>query len=194
MGTIQLIIFAIMFIIGLISVISYYQDKGEMKRTQSSLLETLSTERTLTGKEIDTIKKIYKIKLDRTTPVYSLTGSIGYILFETNGQGQKEWQIADILIANKSVKILSKKGVSLESLLMNEHEVNPKIEALNKELEADKITITEAKEKASIILEKYTNNKMEFIIANPSKKDKPVYLISFKSNDMTSSLNLLTEI
>lgn len=109
MGIVQLIIFGIMFVIGLISVFSYYQDKGDMKRTQSSLLESLTSERILTGKEIDSMKKLYKINLDRNTPVYSLTGSVGYIVFETNGHGQKEWQIANVLIANKSIKILEKK-------------------------------------------------------------------------------------
>lgn len=192
MGIIQLIIFVIIFIVGLISVISYYQDKGDMKRTQSSLLENLSHERVLTGKEIENIKKIYKINLDRNTPVYSLTGSVGYIVFETNGQGQKEWQIANILIANKSVKILEKKDIFLEKSMMNENEVNPKIDALNKELEADKITEEEAKREANLIFEKYINNKIDFIIANPLKKDKPVYLLSYKNNEMKTPLNLLT--
>ncbi|WP_346882209.1 hypothetical protein [uncultured Algibacter sp.] len=192
MGIIQLIIFVIIFIVGLISVISYYQDKGDMKRTQSSLLENLSHERVLTGKEIENIKKIYKINLDRNTPVYSLTGSVGYIVFETNGQGQKEWQIANILIANKSVKILEKKDIFLEKSIMNENEVNPKIDALNKELEADKITEEEAKREANLIFEKYINNKIDFIVANPLKKDKPVYLLSYKNNEMKTPLNLLT--
>ncbi len=191
MATIQLIVFAIMFVIGLISVVSYYQNKGDMKRTQSSLLEELSSERMLTGKEIDTIKKLYKINLENNTPVYSLTGSVGYILFETNGQGQKEWQIANILVANKSVKILEKKGISLDNYIVDENDINPKIEAINKELEAQKITEEEAQEKANLIFEKYNNHTIDFILANPSKKDKPVYLLNYQNNEMESPINLL---
>ncbi len=191
MGILQLIIFGIMFIVGLISVISYYQDKGDMKRTQSDILENLNHERVLTGQEIESIKKTYKINLDKNTLVYSLTGSVGYILFETNGQGQKEWQIANVLIANKSAKILEKKGISLEKAIMNENEVNSKIDAINKRLEAEEITEEEAKEEAELLFEKYINNKIDFVMANPLKKDKPVYVLSYKNNEMKTPLNLL---
>ena len=191
MGVIQLIIFGIMFIVGLISVISYYQDKGDMKKTQSSILENLNHERILTGKEIESLKKLYKINLNRNTPVYSLTGSIGYIVFETNGQGQKEWQIANVLIANKSVKILEKKGISLGKYIMNENEVNPKIDTLNKRLQAEEITEKQARQEADLLFEKYINNKIDFVIANPLKKDKPVYLLSYKNPEMKTPLNLL---
>ena len=191
MGILQLIIFGIMFVVGLISVISYYQDKGDMKKNQSSLLENLKHERVVTGKEIENIKKLYKINLDRNTPVYSLTGGVGYIVFETNGQGQKEWQIANVLIANKSVKFLEKNGISLEEAIMNENEINPKIDILNKKIEAEEITEKQAKEEADLLFKKYINNKIYFVIANPLKKHKPVYLLSYKNNEMTTPLNFL---
>ena len=191
MGVLQLIIFVIVFVVGIFSVISYYQDKGEMKRTQSILLENLSPERVLTGKEIESLKKLYKVDLERNTPVYSLTGSVGYIVFETNGQGQKEWQIADVLIANKSIKLLVKKGIALENYIFSEDEINPQIDVLNQKLEAEELTEKEAKEEANLILEKYTNNKIDFVIANPLKKNKPVYILNYKNSEMTAPLNLL---
>ncbi len=192
MGTIQLILFVIMFIIGLISVVSYYKDKGQMKKTQSSLLEGLTSERGLTEKEVDEIKKTYKINLDRNTPVYSLTGSVGYIVFETNGHGQKEWQIANVLIANKSIKILEKNDIYLQDLIMSENEINTKIDIINKNLNDKKITEEEAKKEAELIFKKYINNTIDFVIANPSKKDKPVYLLSYKNEEIQTSINLLT--
>jgi len=192
MGIINLILFAFMLIIGIISIVGYYQDKGEMKKTQSKILENLSSERILTEKEVALIKKVYKITLNNNTPVYSLTGSVGYIVLETNGNGQKEWLIDNVLIANKSIKILAKKGISLEEAIMKDNEVNPKIDALNKNLKTNKITEEEAKVKLDLILEKYLNNTIEFIIANPMKKDKPVYLLSYKSNEMEKATHLLT--
>ncbi|TVZ08680.1 hypothetical protein JM80_1180 [Cellulophaga sp. RHA_52] len=192
MGYIKLILFAIMLVVGIISIISYYQGKGDMKKTQASILENLSHDRVLTQKETDTLKKLYKIKLEHNTPVYSISGTVGYIVFETNGQGQKEWQIGGVIIANKSAKILAKKNIALEQFIVNDKDVNPKIEALNKELEANTITEEEANAKANIIFEKYTNNTIEFVIANPSKKEKPVYVLSYKSNNMTTPVNLLT--
>ncbi|MEP0213911.1 MAG: hypothetical protein ABJD66_11885 [Cellulophaga sp.] len=191
MGYIKLILFAIMLVVGIISIINYYQGKGDMKRTQASILENLTHDRVLTEKEIDSLKKLYKIKLERNTPVYSISGTVGYIVFETNGQGQKEWQIGGVIIANKSAKILAKKNIALEQFIVNDKDVNPKIEALNKELEANTITEEEATAKANIIFEKYTNNTIEFVIANPSKKEKPVYVLSYKSNDMVTPVNLL---
>ena len=191
MGYIKLILFAIMLVVGIISVISYYQNKGDIKRTQSSILEDLTHDRVLTGREIDNLKKLYKIKLEQNTPVYSITGTVGYIVFETNGQGQKEWQIANVLIANKSAKILAKKNIALEQFIVDDKDVNPKIEALNKELEANTITEEEATAKANIIFEKYINNTIEFVIANPSKKEKPVYVLSYKSHEMVTPVNLL---
>ncbi|MGJ8734107.1 MAG: hypothetical protein ACSHW4_13210 [Cellulophaga sp.] len=191
MGYIKLILFAIMLVVGIISIINYYQGKGDMKRTQASILENLTHDRVLTEKEIDSLKKLYKIKLERNTPVYSISGTVGYIVFETNGQGQKEWQIGGVIIANKSAKILAKKNIALEQFIVNDKDVNPKIEALNKELEANTITEEEATAKANIIFEKYTNNTIEFVIANPLKKEKPVYVLSYKSNDMVTSVNLL---
>ena len=191
MGYIKLILFAIMLVVGIISVINYYQNKGDIKRTQASILENLSHDRVVTGREIDTLKKLYKINLDRNTPVYSITGTVGYIVFETNGQGQKEWQIGGVIIANKSAKILAKKNIALEQFIVDEKDVNPKIEALNKELEANTSTEEEANAKANIIFEKYTNNTIEFVIANPSKKEKPVYVLSYKSLEMVTPVNLL---
>ncbi|MDO6491704.1 MULTISPECIES: hypothetical protein [unclassified Cellulophaga] len=191
MGYIKLILFAIMLVVGIISIINYYQGKGDMKRTQASILENLTHDRVLTEKEIDSLKKLYKIKLERNTPVYSISGTVGYIVFETNGQGQKEWQIGGVIIANKSAKILAKKNIALEQFIVNDKDVNPKIEALNKELEANTITEEEATAKANIMFEKYTNNTIEFVIANPSKKEKPVYVLSYKSNDMVTPVNLL---
>ncbi|PKB43068.1 hypothetical protein AX016_1251 [Cellulophaga sp. RHA19] len=191
MGYIKLILFAIMLVVGIISIINYYQGKGDMKRTQASILENLTHDRVLTEKEIDSLKKLYKIKLERNTPVYSISGTVGYIVFETNGQGQKEWQIGGVIIANKSAKILAKKNIALEQFIVNDKDVNPKIEALNKELEANTITEEEATAKANIIFEKYTNNTIEFVIANPLKKEKPVYVLSYKNNDMVTPVNLL---
>lgn len=74
---------------------------------------------------------------------------------------------------------------------MKDNEINPKIDAINQRLNDQTITEEEAKKEAELLFEKYINNTIEFVIANPLKKDKPVYLLSYKNKEITSPINLL---
>lgn len=191
MGLINLIVMLVVLVLGGIVLIGYFQDKGEMKITQTNILENLSPQRMLTGNERQNIKKLYKLNLPNNTPVYSLTGSVGYIVLETNGAGNKEWLIANVLVANKSAILLNKNNIKLEEMVMNDEENQPKIEALNKRLAANEITEEQAIEEANQIIEKYINHTIEFIIAEPSRKDKPVYLLNYNDGEMAETVNLI---
>jgi hypothetical protein len=191
MGILNLIFFLIFLVEGIISMVSYSQSKGEMKTTQVNILENLKPERVLTANELEDMKRRYKLNLDSKTPVYSLTGGVGYIVLESNGAGRKEWLIADVLVAPKSATLLEKKSVRLEEAVMDEDKIKPKIDDINKRLEVEEITEDQAQKEAEQILEKYLNNTIEFVIANPLRKDKPVHLLNYKGRDMEKTVNLL---
>jgi hypothetical protein len=191
MGILTLIFFLIFLVVGIISMVSYSQSKGEMKTTQVNILENLKPERVLTANELEDMKRRYKLNLDSKTPVYSLTGGVGYIVLESNGAGRKEWLIADVLVAPKSATLLEKKSVRLEEAVMDEDKIKPKIDDINKRLEVEEITEDQAQKEAEQILEKYLNNTIEFVIANPLRKDKPVHLLNYKGRDMEKTVNLL---
>lgn len=191
MGIINLTISLVFLVVGIISMISYTQNKGEIKNTQTDILKNLSHERVLTANELEKINILYKLDLVGNTPVYSLTGGVGYIVLESDGGGRKEWLIANVLVANKSAKLLMKKNIDLEEVVIVEDKIKPKIDAINKRLEVKKITVEQAKKEAEQIIEKYSNNTIEFVIANPLRKDKPVYLLNYKEGEMAKTVNLL---
>jgi len=191
MGVINLIVSVLFLIIAIVSIISYFQDKGGIKKTQTSILENLSYERVLTANELEKLNKLYKLDLASNTPIYSLTGCVGYIVLESNGGGRKEWLIADVLVANKSANLLMKKNIDLEKAVMDEDTIKPKIDDINKRLEVNTITEDQAQKEVEQINGKYFNSTIEFVIANPLKKDKPVYLLNYRGGEMAKTVNLL---
>ncbi len=191
MGVINIIIFVVFLVISIISIVSYFQNKGAIKKTQTDILKNLKHERELTANEQEKVKKLYNLNLPNNTPVYSLTGGVGYILLEDEGGGRKEWLIANVLIANVSTNLLNKKNISLEEAIMDKNKIQPKIDAINKQLQVNSISEEQAKKEAEQIIGKYSNNTIEFVIANPSRKDKPVYLLNYTGGEMAKTVNLL---
>jgi len=191
MEIVSLILGLIVATFSIISLISYFRNKGGLKKAQTSILENLSYERLITAHELEKLNKLYKLGLDSNTPIYSLTGSVGYVLLESNGGGVKEWLIADVLVANKSVNLLKKNNIDLEDAVVDDDAVESEIDDINNQLKINAVTEEHAVKEVEQILEKYSNNTIEFVIANPLRKHKPVHLLSYRNSKMPKAVNLL---
>ncbi len=84
MNEIRLVLYIIMFVIFLVNMISFYRKKTSKTRTSRSVIQGLTSVKTLTSEQKKAVESLYKESLASRMKVYELTGPFSTIELQIN--------------------------------------------------------------------------------------------------------------
>lgn len=168
-------------ILSIVSLVSYFSNRGRAKKSHAEVLAELKPARQADYSDVERFKEVYKKDLTHGTPVFTYQGAVEYIGIEVNHAEQREYSIGDIRIHNASVHRMGKKdiGLHLADHLPETEKFNAAISELKERSEAQKMSDEQVGVEVEELLNKYCLHSFDFVFLKDDFGNQAAYIIAF---------------
>ncbi len=168
----------VVLVLSAVSVAMYFSNRSGLKKEHAEKIAELEPIRRMELSDVEKFHAAYRKKVPTGTPVYRVTGSVGYISIRTQGGESREYVIGGIRIASRSVTRLGKRdiGIRLDEYLPDTEGLNKALDELNIRVASNEISEDQVKEKAEELADRYCNHTIEFAFTKDDVSKAPAFI------------------